>query len=253
VASVASARVKRVSWGALVNYMRGEWDQGAHVTIVGPTKSGKTHIALALLELRSYAVVIATKRKDPLVQALHREGYEVVRDSLKRRITWTQDGEPLQAKIVLWPTVKDGSGILARKRVQAHVIGEALDWLDEVGGFTILLDECMYLADSLRLREQLGELWYSGRTQRISLIACAQRPVMIPRLAFSQARFLFLARTGDKADLERIRDIASVIPREIVEETVMGLDAGAHEFAFVDSEAGVIARVIAPPPEKRGR
>src|SRR5581483_3198040 len=136
----------------------------------------------------------------------------------KRRITWTQDGEPLQAKIVLWPTVKDGSGILARKRVQAHVIGEALDWLDEG----------MYLADSLRLREQLGELWYSGRTQRISLIACAQRPVMIPRLAFSQARFLFLARTGDKADLERIRDIASVIPREIVEETVMGLDAGAH-------------------------
>jgi hypothetical protein len=26
---------------------------------------------------------------------------------------------------------------------------------------------------------------------------------------------------------------------------------GAHEFAFVDSEAGVIARVIAPPPERR--
>jgi L-fucose/D-arabinose isomerase len=25
----------------------------------------------------------------------------------------------------------------------------------------------------------------------------------------------------------------------------------AHEFAFVDSEAGVIARVIAPPPERR--
>jgi hypothetical protein len=37
----------------------------------------------------------------------------------------------------------------------------------------------------------------------------------------------------------------------ISKRTVMGLDAGAHEFAFVDSEAGVIARVIAPPPERR--
>ena len=250
MAATAPVRVKRVSWAALRDYMDGEWDQGAHVTIVGPTKSGKTWLALSLLELRTYAVVIVTKRKDPLAQQLRGSGYEIVHDSLRRRLAWTDQGEPLTPKVVLWPTVRNGSGIIARKRVQAGVIGEALDWLDEIGGFTILLDECMYLADSLRLREQLGELWYTGRTQRISLIACAQRPVMIPRLAFSQARFLFLARTGDKADLERLRDIASVIPREIVEETVMGLRAAEHEFCFIDSEAGVIARVIAPSPDR---
>jgi hypothetical protein len=40
-------------------------------------------------------------------------------------------------------------------------------------------------------------------------------------------------------------------PALIVALSQRRIPDGAHEFAFVDSEAGVIARVIAPPPERR--
>jgi hypothetical protein len=78
-------------------------------------------------------------------------------------------------------------------------------------------------------------------------MACAQRPSYIPRLAFSQATYIFLWQTGDKGDLERLRDIASGIPRGMIEENVMQLDWNAHECLFIDTRTKGLARVVFPP------
>ena len=54
------------------NFIRGQ-----HVTLIGKTGSGKTHMALALAEIRPYVIIAATKRRDPLLQEAGR-GYKVV-------------------------------------------------------------------------------------------------------------------------------------------------------------------------------
>ena len=79
------------------------------------------------------------------------------------------------------------------------------------------------------------------------MIACAQRPSRVPRLAFSSASYLLLAQTNDQGDLERLREISAGFPRGMVEEAVQSLNYDAHEFLFVSTRDKGLARVIAPP------
>jgi hypothetical protein len=90
-------------------------------------------------------------------------------------------------------------------------------------------------------------MWFQGRSQGLAVIACAQRPTRVPRLAFSQASFLFIGKFGDKRDIDTLRDISSTIPRETVEESIKNLDFAAHEFLFIDTVNNSLAVVVAPP------
>ncbi len=54
-------------------YMKGEWKQGEHIGVIGPTGAGKTWIVRDLLLLRRYSVVIATKEKDKTLVRYEKE------------------------------------------------------------------------------------------------------------------------------------------------------------------------------------
>src|SRR5665811_2389635 len=57
----------RVPWSTLQSELARNWKQGQHITIAAPAGHGKTHLALALAELSRFVLVLATKRRDPLV------------------------------------------------------------------------------------------------------------------------------------------------------------------------------------------
>jgi hypothetical protein len=220
--------------------------EGEHITVIAPTGFGKTHLALALLELRQYVLVLTTKRRDPLVEQLAQDGYKVVADP--REILWTGDRkEPVTPRVVYWPRFPDKTSAEQRTRLLAREMEETLDWADRTGRWTLLIDETMFVHDQLRLEKSLNMLWYQARTQGVSVVALAQRPARVPRLAFSQASYLFLGRFGDKRDLETLRDLNSTIPREIVENTVRSLSKERHEFLFIDTARDELEIVIAPP------
>ena len=246
----AVARPPQVSWASLRSKLAAEWAPGEHVTVVGPTGSGKTHIAVSLAELCRYVLVLAAKRQDPLVSDLAKHGYFITRDL--NDIKWTQNEkggpvEPVRPKVVYWPPSPEK--LKPRELIAAHgaAFGNALDWADKSGKWCLIVDETMYLAEHLRLMKELDHLWFQGRTQKVSVIACAQRPSRVPRLAFSSASYLFLAQTNDVGDLERLRDIAAGFPKGMIDEAVMSLDYDAHEFLFVSVRDKGLARVIAPP------
>lgn len=234
----------KLAWASLQAKLEAEWEPGMHVTVIAPTGHGKTHLALELAELCRYVLVLSTKRKDPLVADLEARGYLVV--SRPDQILWTET-EPVRRKIVFWPRFPERFTVRQRLAAQARAMQEVMDYADKTGGWAIVADETMWLHDSLGLERELNAIWHQGRTQGLSLIACAQRPSRVPRLAFSQASYLFIGKYNDKRDIETLREISSAIPKEVIENGIRSLSKAEHEFLYVDTARDEVAIVVAPP------
>lgn len=243
-------RPPTLPWSSLEARLRADWEPGQHVTIIGPAGHGKTHLALTLAEMCRHVMVLATKRKDPLVAELAAKGYHVT--GRLDDILWTADSEPsrrhpVNPRVVFWPQFPEKSASRERLQMQANQMREAIDWADKTGGWAVVVDETMWLADTLRLQRELDTMWFQGRTQGLSVIANAQRPSRVPRLAFSQASYLFIGKYSDKRDIDTLREISSAIPTELVENGIRGLSKPGHEFLFVDTTRDELAVVVAPP------
>jgi energy-coupling factor transporter ATP-binding protein EcfA2 len=224
--------------------MRVEWSPGEHITLIGPSGSGKTHAALHLASLRDHSLVIATKRRDPLMEQLG--GTHLVTQDLEADVLWTPDDKPLDPRLLYWPRFPEKMGTAERQAKQAAMIRKALDWADRTGGWAIVLDELIWLTMTLRLEREISSAYFQGRTQGVSMIACAQRPSHVPLLAFSQASYLFLWQSSDKRDVERLREISAGIPKELIEDGVRQLDWDSHECLFVDTKRRELTRVVFP-------
>jgi len=232
-----------VGWSKLEQQLDRTWKPGQHVTLIGKTGSGKTHLALALADLRPYTIIAATKRRDPLIQSAG-ASYKVV--ASMKEIPRTENGRPVFRKVIVWPGMTEANEKI-RHAMQADSLRDTFATAERQGHWTVLLDETMWAYDMLGLKRELDSVWYQGRSSGVSLVASAQRPTRVPRLMISSASHLFLSYVSDKRDLEPLRDIGGVVPREVIESTLPTLDWERHEFLYIGADTGEIARTIAPP------
>lgn len=244
----APVSVPFVPWSRLINHIGNTWRTGQHVTLIGKTNSGKTHLALELADLRPYVVIAATKRRDSLMSDAQAHGYRIVPSM--REVPYTETGHPVFNRVIVWPAT-DSPSERNRQAIQAAVLRETLSIAERqskgYSGWTVLIDETMWAYDMLGLKRELDAVWYQGRSAGMSLIACAQRPTRVPRLMISQASHLFLWMVSDKRDLEPLREIAGAVPPQVIEDVLPTLDFERHEFLYVGVDTGYVARSIAPP------
>src|SRR5437879_453777 len=92
-------------WPELYAYLRRNFQQGDHMAIIGPTGTGKTHIALEAAELRTYVLVVACKPKDPLIADATKRGYHLL-PSNKLEVPYV-DGHPHFKHVVYWPRMPE--------------------------------------------------------------------------------------------------------------------------------------------------
>ena len=236
-------RVPEVPWPRLYGHLRRTWQPGEHATLLGPTRAGKTFLALELARMSRYSLVIATKRRDELVQALHGQGYVVVQ-SLEEVPRAADTGRPVWNRVLLWvnPSTRDERRRLA---LQETAIRSALATAERQGGWTIVLDETMWLATNLGLARELDSLWFQAASSKVSVVALAQRPSRIPRMMVSQATQLFAWQFSDRRDLEILRELGGSPDTKIaLEDNLPRLSFTRHEFLWANVRTGEIARSV---------
>ena len=210
-------------------------EQGEHVTLVGATQSGKTTLALRwILPTRSFTCVLATKRRDPgLYPRLAAAGYKLTDDP-------ELDAETTPKVIFRsgLDLAKDRS-VKEAKALQRQGFERVLTTVIEEGGWALYGDEIRYLAKDLKLTEELEQLWLQGATELVTMIVSTQRPVAIPVVAFESAFHLFLFRTTDLRNIERIAEFEAanmpllkwLLPR-----------LADHEVLYIETRTGRMIR-----------
>jgi hypothetical protein len=213
---------------------RFDWRQGEHVSLIGPTGTGKTTLAVQLLDRRRYVAAIGTKPTDSTLDYLKgSQGYREVTEL-------PSEGKP--PRVIVWPRTRTVDR--AAKKRQAEQIRRTLDQAFGAGSWCIFVDELAYVARTLNLRDELTDIWQQGRAVGLSLIGCTQRPRWVPLDAYSGASHLFLWRTNDRQDIARLAGLNGA-DSAAVQAIVPQLPR--YDVLYVDTRTGELA--ITRPPE----
>jgi hypothetical protein len=230
------APAKRVPWEPWRAWFASEWNQDEHLSIIGPTGTGKSALMVDLLRIRGYTVFVMTKPSDnKLEAALDRQGYV--------RVPAFPKNPPEDVdRYLLWPP---GSGGMttADNTKQRTILRDAFDKIfrgppgGDPGRWCVALDEARYVSDPsyLGLRREVNHLLIQGRSLRISMVLAFQRPSWVPREAYDQASHLFIAHDNDRRNVQQFREIGGV-DGEVVAATVERLQI--YEWAHVDARPG---------------
>lgn len=214
-------------------YARMRWEQGEHVSLIGPTGHGKTTVGDALMLRRKYVTVLALKPADTTLDNLYQHGFEKV-------VTWPPPAGV--NRVLLWPLYRGPED----RPHQAEIMRKALLGMFHDGGWTCFADELRRLT-SMGLGPILEEWWQQGRSVLLSLVAGMQRPAWVPLAAYSQVTHLFLWRNRDEGDLKRISEMAAgVLPRKELVQIISTL--GFYEFLYVDTARDWVVKSQWEPP-----
>lgn len=212
---------RRVSWSTFTSVFQKQWKQGEHVFINGQTGSGKTELLFKLMEMRKYGVTFVTKPRDPIFRSKLAQGYTV-----QERF----DPKPHTDKILL--RGKNGDSARAQVGNQFDTFSEALDKIYAQGGWTIGVDETLWIGNRLKLDKAIGDISFMGRALGLTGIFATQRPAHIPVIIPSSATYAFLGKMSREDDAKRVAELGG--DTRATRAAVDGL-RDRHDFVFVDT------------------
>lgn len=180
--------------------------QGMHVSVSGPTGTGKTVLARYVALIRSYVVVFGTKPHDDQLEAYEHQGYIRIDHWPPTKKELSEFEGTGEARFLLWPKIVHREDL----RRYRHIYAKALDDIFAEGHWTVVIDEALWTCgkSGLDLGEHLSDLAFGARSSKVSLIFLGQRPVgQLPPILWtsvSQALIFHLGRTDD------VRELASL-------------------------------------------
>ena len=194
------ARFYEMSRPQWLGWMRSNWEQGQHISIMGRTGRGKTMLAKDLLTCRSYVCALAVKRADDTLDTFPAAGYKIMTNK-----KWPPDYGV--HRVVYWAKPKNLTDVAKQRAMIQTILNDAY----QNGGWTIFYDDLAHIARALGFAKNIGTLFNQARSSHSSQVAAMTQPSSvtqaIPSEVWRQARFhlVFYYRTG--RDLDVIADI----------------------------------------------
>lgn len=207
-----------------------DWDQGEHVSICGPTGTGKTYLMNQLTRHRKFVTVFGTKPSggdDTLAKLISDQGYKLI-------TTWSDKPPIIKGhgqRLVLWPTYRK----ITDRHKQKPEFTHAMESMFMEGSWCVAIDELMYVYQKLKIRDIVDVLYLQGRSKKVSLCASFQRPRNVSMYCYDQATHLFFFRDNDEENLKRIGGIGS-LDAKIIRHTVARLPL--KHFLYINSRTG---------------
>jgi hypothetical protein len=213
-----------------------DYHPGDHVTILGPTGSGKTTLSAELINEVARkelpAVILVIKPKDEVAERLF-----IKRMKFKRVRGWPPFIKDKRG-FVLWPRhtfdPEHDDQHLHEEMHRALMDGYA----NRVGknkakGNILFADETWGLID-LKLGRDIVIIHTRGRSMGSGMWVSSQRPTYIPKTAYSQAQHLFLAYDPDKDARDRFKEIGGIVDPFLIESIVLRLKL--HQWLYIRRE-----------------
>lgn len=218
-----------------------EYREGEHVTILGPTGSGKTHLAYQLLGVTANqdhpAIVMVMKPRDETAVKFTKK------NNFRRVSAWPPPLRPHQRKphgYTLWPshTFNPYEDEARQYRVFRHAILDSY----KRGNRILFADETYSLTHELNLEKEMITVWTKGRSMGTAIWGASQRPAFVPMWMYDQAEHLFIAYDPDVRAQKRYGEIGGVDPKLIVANVVA---LRQHEWLYIRRSDRTLAVISA--------
>ncbi len=207
-----------------------DYEAGEHVTVLGPTGSGKTFLTQELIDHTAVpelpAVVLVMKPRDATVTRWNKTAkFTVVRN-------WPPGVSPWKPKKPRGWILQPRHSFDPDRDEEQHRIIFRRAILDSYrkGNRILFADELFSLCKELGLEKELVTIWSKGRSMGCGLWGGTQKPTHVPLWAYSMAEHLFLANDPDKRARDRFGEIGGVDPK-LVERVVLSLEK--YEWLYI--------------------
>ena len=184
------------------------WQPGQHVALIGKTREGKTNFAVWLLSsLRSYILALDPKGED---ESLSKSGWD--------RVTSVPGGHRRprrgSAEWRLWRDIDKARSedrpcrVIVGMQSRTHaadlenrlLMGDAIEYARQSGGWSLYVDEHQILSDRRMygLGEDIARQAISAARDKMSVISSMQYLAWVEKAATRQATLIVLWRSKDR-------------------------------------------------------
>lgn len=204
---IDQAFVRGMGWAEFEAWFRLQWRPGEHVGLIGPTGTGKTTAAVAILPLRRYVLALDPKGGDStLALAGFRRLVEWPGARQMDRLLEQDEEAGRPSHFLVGPIVQNGRDRAKLIKAQRAALTDAFD----MGGWSVYVDE-LQIATDKRMHDlgmEVETLLIAARNKGVSLVSAWQAPRWVPRAAADQATWLICWHTRDTDVVARLGEMA---------------------------------------------
>jgi len=181
-----------------------------------------------------FVAIIGTKQEDDTLNDFYKRHK---RGKNAYRMLREYKGPIQDDRLIIWPKLTKDAGDISPQKTP---IKNSLNRMFFETAWSVFADELWVLSKRLGLTTILESYWSQGRSSGLSIIGCCQRPAFVPRMAFSEPRYLLIGQMEDGRDVETVSEGTNLNKKALAIEVNK---LSRHSFLFYNRNTRDLIRI----------